>query len=272
MDEEQQRAYANLFYYRQAVGPRAEYYLEQFEKFERAGDCWVTSWNWPAFFFSSAWFTYRRMGGRSLLNFLLPILFIVMFYVLIESELRFLVMAGYLALAFVVIPRYANALYYRHLKALIARVAASADDGKARKLLRPPSFVTGIEACLSAVLVFVVPWSLLAAPAWYADYTPRAKVADGVAIAFSLGRSINEFYEDNKRLPAAHEAEKFRIDGGNYTQSVIYDAEKRMIVVTMGERFKDQRFAMHAEEKGGTISWACRTIDIDPKYLPAACR
>ena len=27
-----------------------------------------------------------------------------------------------------------------------------------------------------------------------------------------------------------------------------------MIVVTMGDGFKEQRFAMHAEEKGGTIS------------------
>ena len=91
MDEEQQRAYANLFYYRQAIGPRAEYYLEQFEKFERAGDRWVATWNWPAFFSSSAWFAYRRMSGRSLLNFFLPILFIVTFYVLIQSELRYLV-------------------------------------------------------------------------------------------------------------------------------------------------------------------------------------
>ena len=45
-----------------------------------------------------------------------------------------------------------------------------------------------------------------------------------------------------------------------------------MIVVTMGDRFKDQRFAMHAEDKGGTISWACRTMDLDPKYLPLTCR
>ena len=40
LDEAQLQAYANLFYYRQAIGPRAEYYLRQFEKFERAGDRW----------------------------------------------------------------------------------------------------------------------------------------------------------------------------------------------------------------------------------------
>ena len=118
MDEEQLRAYANLFHFRQAIGPRAEYYLEQFAKFERAGGRWVVTWNWPAFFFSCAWFAYRRMGGRSLLNFFLPILFIVMSHVLVGSDLQLLVMAGYLALAFVVIPMYANTLYYRNLNSL----------------------------------------------------------------------------------------------------------------------------------------------------------
>lgn len=49
---------------RTAIGPRSGYYRRQFEKFERAGDRWVATWNWPAFFFSSAWFAYRRMGGR----------------------------------------------------------------------------------------------------------------------------------------------------------------------------------------------------------------
>ncbi len=69
-----------------------------------------------------------------------------------------------------------------------------------------------------------------------------------------------------------HEVEKFRVDAGKNAQCVAYDAAKRMIVVTMGEHFKDQRFAIQAEEKGGPIAWTCRTIDLDPKYLPAACR
>ena len=97
-------------------------------------------------------------------------------------------------------------------------------------------------------------------------------MSESVSLAASLKQPFTDFYHERKRLPAPHEAEKFRIDGGKYTQSVVYDAEKRMIVVTMGDPFKDQRFAMHAEEKSGTISWTCRTIDLDPKYLPAACR
>jgi hypothetical protein len=99
MDEAQLQAYAKLFYYQQALGPRAEYYLRQFEKFEHAGERWVATWNWPAFFFSSAWFVYRRMSGRSLLNFFLPVLFIMMAIIVNDGMLRFLVAAGYFASA-----------------------------------------------------------------------------------------------------------------------------------------------------------------------------
>lgn len=263
--------------FRAAIGPRAQYYLERFEKFERAGGRWVATWNWPAFFISSAWFAFRRMGGRSLGNFFLPILFIVLLYLLIGSGFQFLAIAGYLALAFVAIPIYANLFYYRHLKAQIARLAASAEDKEAIKSLRPPSFVTGIEAFLTAVLAFFIPAMLVSVPAMYADYTPRSKVSKGVALASTLKAPIAEFYDEHKRLPAPQEAGKFRVDGGKYTQSVLYDAEKRMIVVTMGDapqdpRIHGKRFAIHAEAKDGTISWSCRTIDLDPKYLPAACR
>lgn len=169
-------------------------------------------------------------------------------------------------------PAYANLFYYRHLSALIGRVAASAEDKAARKALRPPSFATGVEALVTAILVLVIPGFLLAAPAWYADYAPRAKVGETVLLANSLKQPITDFYHEHRRLPALHEAEKFRVDGGKYAQSMAYDAGSRMIAVTLGDRFKDKRFARHAEEKDGTIVWSCRTIDLEPKYLPAACR
>ena len=60
-----------------------------------------------------------------------------------------------------------------------------------------------------------------------------------------------------------------------YTQSIAYDAERRMIVVTMGDSnssIAGKRFAMHAREERGALEWACRTIDLDRKYLPATCR
>jgi hypothetical protein len=63
MSEDQLKSHAAAFYYQQALGPKPEHYLALFEKFEQAGQRWVATWNWPAFFFGSAWFAYRRMNG-----------------------------------------------------------------------------------------------------------------------------------------------------------------------------------------------------------------
>ncbi len=272
MDDDQLKAHADAFYYQQALGPRADYYLALFEKFEQAGGRWVVSWNWPAFFFSSAWFAYRRMNGYSFLNFFLPVLVIVLCIFVNQGRAQLALVAAYLVFSFVVIPLYANAIYYRDLKYRIARVAASEDAEKTRALLSPPSAMSVANAFLTAVLILGLPLLILVAIPSYSDYVPRAKMAATISLTVSLKNTISEFHDNNKRFPAPHEAEKFRVDGGKYAQAIVYDTEKRMIVVTMGEPHKDKRFAIHAEVKDGTISWTCRTIDLAPKYLPSACR
>ena len=272
MSEDLVKAHAAVFYYQQALGAKPEHYLALFEKFEQAGERWVATWNWPAFFFSSAWFAYRRMNGYSLLNFFLPALVIVLFFVLNQSGLQLVLVAAYVVFSFVVIPMYADVIYYRDLKYRIARVAASTDPEKTGALLRPPSAMSAANAFLTAVFILGIPLLILAAISSHSDYVPRAKVAETISLTVSLKNTISEFHHNQQRFPAPHEAEKFRIDGGKYAQSIVYDAEKRMIVVTMGDPHKDKRFAIHAEEKDGMISWTCRTIDLAPKYLPSACR
>ena len=216
---------------RTAIGPRADYYLARFEKFEQASDRWVASWNWPAFFCSSAWFAYRRMYGYSLANMLLAILAALLIALQVGP---LLVVAGYLAAAFGIVPTYANRLYYLHLKRLVT--FSSAGGKGADKRLRPPSFVSGVGAAARAALVFLVSAYLLVASGMYADYTPRAKVAESVAIASAMTSSITEFHAKHKRLPAAHEAGQFGLDGGPSARSFVYDADKRMVVVTLGPR------------------------------------
>lgn len=46
----------------------------------------------------------------------------------------------------------------------------------------------------------------------------------------------------------------------------------RMIVVTMRDPHAGKRFAFYAEERGGVLTWGCRTIDLESKYLPGSCR
>ncbi len=273
MNEEQIKVHANAFYYQQALGPNAERYLALFEKFEQAGERWVAGWNWAAFFCSSAWFAYRRMNGYSMLNFFLPVAVIFLLLVVRDGGLQLLIGAAYLGIAFGVIPMYADAIYYRDLKYRIACVEASEDSEKTSGLLRPPSAGSAANATLTAALILGLPLLILIAIPSYSDYVPRAKVVDALALTHPLKTSISEFHANNKRLPTSQEAEKFRADGGKYAEALVYDVDKRMIVVTMREgSYKNKRFALTAEEKDGALVWTCRTIDLEAKYLPSSCR
>jgi hypothetical protein len=109
-----------------AIGPRAEYYLRQFAKFERAGASTLPTWNWPAFLFSTSWFTYRRLDGYAMANFFLPIVFLWFAMMLAHGGgfLAWLVGGTYVVVAFVLIPMHANGIYYRRLKAQFARATA----------------------------------------------------------------------------------------------------------------------------------------------------
>ena len=104
------------------------------------------------------------------------------------------------------------------------------------------------------------------------EYATKTQVLKTLSSAGPLRQSISEFHKEQQRFPTSREAEKFRVDAGDAAQAIVYDAEKRMIVVTMGDPLKDKRYAIHAEEKDKMISWTCRTIDLDPKFLSPACR
>ena len=44
------------------IGPRAEYYLEKFKKFQATPiDGFALTWNWPAFIFGFWWLLYRKL-------------------------------------------------------------------------------------------------------------------------------------------------------------------------------------------------------------------
>ena len=49
-------------------------------------------------------------------------------------------------------------------------------------------------------------------------------------------------------------------------------AERVMNAQQMEWAIGPRAVAMHAREERGALEWACRTIDLDRKYLPATCR
>lgn len=260
-----------------AIGPRADYYLKQFAKLEGAGRTTLPTWNWPAFFFSTAWFTYRRLDGYATANFFLSIVFFLVAMILAHGGglLAWLIGGAYFVVAFVLIPMYANGIYYRRLKAQFARAIAPGAD--AEKLWpQPPSAWKLFSAVFAGVLAPIVPFVLGAMSTGYEGYAERAKVLEGVSYATALQREIDAFYGEHKRLPGLQEQERFRYRKPmQYTHSIVYDTERRMIVVTMDDSSSTiaaKRFAMHAQEENGALEWTCRTIDLNRKYLTATCR
>ena len=128
---------------------------------------------------------------------------------------------------------------------------------------------------LGAVALGFVWFALVSAmlvPA-YGDYTPRAKVSEAILAAGSIRTEVTEFYDEHSRLPTLHEASRFRTERpSRWVESVVYAPAAERIEVTMREIFPGKRFALHAHDSSGQLTWTCRTIDLEKKHLPASCR
>ena len=240
-------------------------YLRHFERMQAANRSWVPGWNFAAFLHSTGWFWYRRMYAWSILNLIAPVL--VLFLLVLAgrsllpgSEMATVMAAvgiAYLLLVFVLLPLYADSLYLYRLKR----------EGKAPK---PPSVFTA----LGALVVIVVPAYIAYVTAQaQLQYAPRERAREGLSRAQALRTPVAEFYANEGRLPGPQEAAKFtQRDPMKFTKSVGWDAERRAIVVTLGERDGGRRFEIAAVEKAGALEWVCRTIDFGAKYLPGSCR
>lgn len=261
-----------------AIGPNADRYMKVFDRIRRKGGGWVPAWNTAAFFHSTGWFCYRRMYGCAFLN-LFGLLFLIVGLVWFGSllapggnlDLPFLVLiVAYGVIVFVLVPVFADSLYYRSLwKGLECARDRSVETG-----IRGPSRWTTLGA-----LAFGLVWILLIGATMlpqYADYTPRAKVSEALLAGSAMRTDIDEFYRQEKHLPTQTEAAKFRYEPQqavtSRVKSVSYDSAAQMIVITMRDPFPDKRLSLHVEIRDGKLVWTCRTIDIEKQHVPASCR
>lgn len=263
-----------------ALGPRAERYLRRFERIERAGRGWLPGWNMAAFLHSTGWFCYRRMYAWALLNLLAPFLLLyalvlagIMIFPGANLDVAMSILAiAYLVAVFVAVPMFADAVYYRHLRSRLAKFAESSESGGTAP--RPPSALTTLAAVALGAAWLVPVGAIMMIDFAYRDYVPRAKVKEAIGIAGVMKTEIAEFHAEHGRLPGPAEADKLgsKTPSSQWVQSIAYDPGRRMIVITMRDPFPGKRFALHAEEREGNLSWTCRTIDLDPKVLPPTCR
>jgi type IV pilus assembly protein PilA len=109
----------------------------------------------------------------------------------------------------------------------------------------------------------------------YMGYHRNARVAEALQEAYALRKALDEFHMKHKRLPSKAEALQFRRDPAalKTARSVVYNPDDRMIVITMRDYAYDGKsFALRAESREGVVTWSCRSVDIENKWLPASCR
>lgn len=269
-----------------AIGPtNKSYYRPKFDRFA-AGQGSV-SWNWPSFFVTIFWMLYRRMYAYALL------LIFVMPIVLVMTAVVFGVIAGddsvavstyYLlstVIGFIVIPMFANRLYYRHATRKIARAKAiySDKEDQLREVYRTGG--TGGAGIIVAVIfggiMLIGILAAIAIPA-YQDYTIRAQVSEGLNLSSGAKAAVTEYIMDRQEFPLdnqtaglspAHEIT------GKYVSSVAVD--EGQIVVTYGNNANanisgDALYLIPDMSSYADVSWTCYSQDLANKWLPAACR
>ena len=269
-----------------AIGPvNKSYYRPKFDRFA-AGQGSV-SWNWPAFFITIFWMFYRRMYMYALLVwFVLPIVMVIISGmvggVTGDPGATFTTYCLlYIVVGLIIIPMFANRLYYGHAMKKIARAKALTSDREAqvREVYRTGG--TGGAGIIVAILfggVFIVGiLAAIAIPA-YQDYTIRAQVSEGLQLSGGAKAAVTEYMHDNREFPLDNDAAGLMPANqitGRYTSSVaVYEGQ---IVVTYGNN-------AHGNISGQTlylvpdvsdfpnVYWTCVSQDLANKWLPAACR
>jgi Tfp pilus assembly major pilin PilA len=275
--------------YRHAVGERkAGYYVPLFYRFEQGSS--RVSWNWPALFVTFFWLLYRRMYGLAFGYLLLwPIVLVVLLGVttLLLGPAVAGVLYWLLALAaqFVVAPMFANAVYHWHVKRRIERLAAAAPSHEALvQRVIGQAATAGAPVVVGAVVVYSFAiggiLAAIALPA-YQDYTIRAQVSEGLALAAPVKASIASAYSASGNWPPAELIADAQATG-RYVSRI--DVSDGAILIHYGNAanriLAGRTLSLHPIANDDQVEWSCgyaaganvTQTNVAPKYLPSACR
>ena len=285
--------------YEAAIGPNTGYYLSRFADFDAGGS--KVGWNWPAFFATSGWFLYRKLWAVGVLNLAWPLIVIIL-TVIVSVAIRptnNLALGGFallLVLPSFLLPAYANAIYWRRVRKLIADLPTSIaahPQKRAARLERDGGVAPGATAgVLIGVgffgIFFLGVLAAIAIPA-YQDYTIRAQVVEGLNLAADVKRRVADYRAANGSWPEQADLGPGGLTG-KYVSSI--EVESGSVVITYGvaanSNIAGQRVVMlPGVMPDGEVVWACAGnslpqdarpgdgpygTDVAGKYLPASCR
>lgn len=265
------------------VGPKnADYYAKKFDNFKSGGSS--VSWHWPAFFIASWWLLYRKMWLNAFLYWIvLPFtLGTLSAFVAASAGAEASVMfyyGAYVVITFLLVPIFANRLYYRHAQKKADKVAAvtSSAEQQSAELTRIGGTSNIVLILLPLVMVSVLGiLAAIAIPA-YNDYTIRAQVSEGLNLSGGAKAAVSMYYDDRGELPADNDAAGLSPAdqiSGSYVSSV--SVTNGFITVTYGNAahslISNSSIVMEPRTGNGYLEWNCKSPNILPKHLPAVCR
>ena len=266
-------------YYEAAVGYKnAEYYVSRFKRFDEQGV--KASWNWPSFFLSFYWLLYRKMWGWGALYFLSPYILGFAFVLLSmawEGAILFYA-PTYIAATFILLPMYANAIYYSRIRKIISKAQASSDHREGQ--LRRVAAEGGVGVAAAIVLLIASPilligvLSAISIPA-YNDYILRAGLSEGLISAQAYKSEVEKYAQAHGEFPNSADFTGGKVPPISAVVGSINIVPNGVIVITFtgATEVEGKSVALVPSVNDfGVISWECRGIDVESKYLPAMCR
>jgi Tfp pilus assembly protein PilE len=271
-------------YYKAVLGPKnQDYYLDHFARFDDEGRI-SPSWHWPAFLVTFYWMLYRKMWLNAAIYFFLPYLLVILFGMigLVTGRISgFMTAFGYLlylVAIFVLLPMYANAIYYRQCRKTIADVRA-ATQGTQRQLgeLSGKGGTSNAVFIIILIIMFVAFIGILAAVAIpaYQDYTLKARTSQAAMIGVSAEKFVDEYYRQYRTMPKNLEGSDIATPLPPAVKDVSINEQTGTVTITMtgaaaiaGKTIK----FVPALVGGDQLSWTCMSDEIQDRYLPLNCR
>ena len=261
------------------IGPKStDYYIERFRRIEEGKSL---SWHWPAFFLTSGWLLYRKMWLLAL-GYIIVLPLLATFLSAAVSAAVNDALGGFLYLAYVgatflVIPWFASRVYHSRARARIDKINSFGYDERRRRRSIEAAGGTNIVAALLIMIIPIVGiLAAIAIPA-YQDYTIRAQISEGLALAAPAKVAVSEYYMAEGAFPYSNAEAGIPESGqlsGNFVVSVDVDAGS--IIITYGNDaittiVGKTLSLVPYEQSDGSVVWECGA-DMPAKWLPPACR
>jgi|APSaa5957512535_1039671.scaffolds.fasta_scaffold124543_2 type IV pilus assembly protein PilA len=106
----------------------------------------------------------------------------------------------------------------------------------------------------------------------YLNYTVRAKVSEGLALASSAKTAVASYQQENGTFPASNSAAHYDSASGQSVSGIAIGTGGAItITYTNDSSLTGDTLILTPTNTTGSITWACTSTSIVAKYLPGTC-